>query len=82
VTVQHALGLDGPAAVLFVVVDAARAAEVERDVALVAPDGLRTSTRMRSANWAPLPPGYAVMTAARLVRPAPEPVAEPAGASR
>ena len=79
VTMQPALGLDGPAAVLFVVVDAARTAEVERDLALVAPDGFRTSTRMRSATWAPLPTGYIVMAAgARLARPAPEPVAEPA----
>jgi len=80
VTVQHALGLDGPVAVLFVVVDAARTVEVERDLALLAPDGFRTSTRMRSATWAPLPPGYAVMTAgARLRKATPEPAVDVAG---
>jgi uncharacterized protein YebE (UPF0316 family) len=70
VTVQPALGLQGAATVLFVVVDAGRTAEIERDLAQFAPDGFRTSTRLRSATWAPLPPGYLVMTTgARLLRP-------------
>lgn len=69
VTMQPALGLEGPATVLFVVVDAGRTAEVERDLEQLAPHGFRTSTRMRSATCSPLPPGYTVMTAgARLLR--------------
>jgi uncharacterized protein YebE (UPF0316 family) len=63
VTVQPALGLDGTATVLFVVVDAGRAAEVERDLERFAPDGFRTSSRLRSAIWMPLPAGYVVMGA-------------------
>jgi hypothetical protein len=60
---------DRPAAILFVVVDSGRAAEVERDLEQLAPDGFRTSSRLRSATWAPLPPGYTVMaTGARLLR--------------
>lgn len=69
VTVQPAHGLDGPATLLFVVVDAGRTAEVERDLDQLTPGGFRTSTRMRSADWAPLPPGYTVMSAGvRLLR--------------
>jgi len=83
VTVQPALGLQGPATVLFVVVDAGRTAEIERDLARLAPDGFRTSTRLRSATWAPLPPGYLVMTAgARLLRPGRNPDPDPAPAGR
>lgn len=63
VTVQPALGLDGPVTLLFVVVDAGRTAEVERDLDLFTCGGFRTSTRMRSATWAALPPGYMVMSA-------------------
>ena len=81
VTMQPAVGLDGPATVLFVVVDAARTADVERDLALLAPDGFGTSTRLRSATQAPLPPGYTVLAAgARLLRTSREP--EPAPAVR
>ncbi len=69
VTALPALGLDGPATALFVVVDAGRTADVERDLELLAPHGFRTSSRLRSANWMPLPPGYIVMTTgARLLR--------------
>ena len=68
VTVQHALGLGGPVTILFVVVDAARAAEVERDLERFAPGGFRTSSRLRSAAWAPLPPGYLVMNAGARLR--------------
>jgi uncharacterized protein YebE (UPF0316 family) len=83
VTVQPAVGLDGPASVLFVVVDAGRTAEVERDLAQLAPDGFRTSSRLRSATWMPLPPGYIVMTAgARLLRTTRTAVPEPAPAGR
>src|SRR4051812_5662981 len=46
VTVQPALGLGGPAAILFVVVDSGRTAEVERDLEQLAPDGFRTSSRL------------------------------------
>jgi uncharacterized protein YebE (UPF0316 family) len=73
VTMQHALGLGGPVTVLFVAVDAGRTAEVERDLDLLAPDGFRTSTRLQSVTWAPLPPGYVVMNGPRL--PDAEPVA-------
>ena len=69
VTVQPALGLRGSATVLFVVVDAGRTADVERDLEQLAPDGFRTSSRLRSATWMPLPPGYVAMaTGARLLR--------------
>ena len=69
VTVQHAVGLTGPATVLAVAVDAGRTAEVERDLERYAPGGFRTSSRLRSATWMPLPPEYVVMTAgARLPR--------------
>jgi uncharacterized protein YebE (UPF0316 family) len=63
VTIQPALGLCGPATVLFVVTDPARTADIERDLDVLAPDGFRTSTRLHSAIWAPLPPGYTVMGA-------------------
>ncbi len=83
VTVQRVLGLQGPATMLFVVVDAGRTAEIERDLAQLAPDGFRTSMRLRSATWAPLPPGYLVMTAgARLLRPSRNPNADPRPAGR
>ncbi|HEX5810935.1 MAG TPA: DUF5698 domain-containing protein [Pseudonocardia sp.] len=62
VTVQHAVGLTGPATVLVVAVDAGRTAEVERDLERYAPGGFRTSSRLRSATWMPLPPQYVVMT--------------------
>lgn len=58
VTVQAADGLRGPATVLFVAVHAARAADVDRDLAELAPGAFRTSNRLRSAAAAPLPPGY------------------------
>ena len=63
VTVQHAVGLTGPATVLVVAVDAGRTADVERDLERYAPGGFRTSSRLRSAAWMPLPPEYVVMTA-------------------
>jgi hypothetical protein len=70
---QPAHGLCGVATVLFVVVDAGRAAEVERDLERFAPDGFRTSSRLRSATWMPLPPEYIVMSArARLLKDAGE----------
>ena len=62
VTMQHAVGLCGPVTVLFVAVDAGRSAEVERDLDRFTPDGFRTSTRLQSATWAPLPPEYIVMS--------------------
>ena len=69
VTMQSAVGLQGPATILFVVVDAGRTTEVERDLEQLAPDGFRSSTRLRSATWAPLPPEYTVMAAGvRLLR--------------
>jgi hypothetical protein len=69
VTVQPAAGLDGPVAVLFVAVDAGRAADVQRELDALAPGAFRASYRLRSASWAPLPPGYLVMTTgARLTR--------------
>jgi uncharacterized protein YebE (UPF0316 family) len=69
VTMQPAHGLTGAASVLFVVVDASRAAEAERDLDRFAPDGFRTSSRLRSATWTPLPPEYIVMSARdRLLR--------------
>jgi uncharacterized protein YebE (UPF0316 family) len=43
VTVQPAVGLRGPATMLFVVVDAGRTADIERDLAQFAPDGFRTA---------------------------------------
>ena len=83
VTMQPALGLAGPVTVMFVVVDAGRMAEVERDLDQLAPNGFRTSTRLRSATWAPLPPGYTVMSAgARLLRTTRQPSAAPAPAGR
>jgi len=63
VTVQHAVGITGPATVLAVAVDAGRTTEVERDLERYAPGGFRTSSRLRSATWMPLPPEYVVMTA-------------------
>jgi uncharacterized protein YebE (UPF0316 family) len=62
VTMQHAVGLGGPVTVLFVAVDSGRTAEVERDLDLLVPDGFRTSTRLQSVTWAPLPPEYIVMS--------------------
>ena len=59
---QHAVGLIRQATVLSVVVDAGRTAEVERDLERYAPGGFRTSSRLRSATWMPLPPEYVVMT--------------------
>jgi uncharacterized protein YebE (UPF0316 family) len=50
VLVQPALGRHGPETVLSVVVAAARTAEVERDLEQLAPDGVRTSSRLRSAH--------------------------------
>lgn len=58
VTAQVADGLRGPAALLFVAVDAARAADVARDLDELAPGVFRTSNRLRSAAAAPLPHGY------------------------
>jgi hypothetical protein len=64
-----ARGLSGPATVLFLVVGAGRATQVERDLALIAPDAFRTSLRLRSATWTPLQPGSTAVTAgARLLR--------------
>jgi hypothetical protein len=83
VTTQPAVGLGGPATVLFVVVDAGRTAEVERDLEQLAPDGFRTSSRLRSATWMPLPAGYVVMSAgARLLRTTRDPGADLAPAAR
>ena len=58
VTVQHAVGLTGPATVLSVAVDAGRTAEVERDLERYVPDGFHTSTRLRSAKPVSLPPEF------------------------
>lgn len=58
VTMQTAAGLRGPAAVLFVAVDAGRAAQVSRDLDQLAPGAFRTSNRLSSAASAQLPPGY------------------------
>lgn len=58
VTAQHADGLRGPAALLFVTVDAARAADVARDLDQLAPHAFRTSNRLRSAAAPLLPLGY------------------------
>jgi uncharacterized protein YebE (UPF0316 family) len=83
VTMQHALGVGGPVTVLFVVVDANRTGSVERDLDLLAPEGFRTSTRLNSASWAPLPPGYMVMDAGvSLLRAARAGRADPAPAER
>ena len=72
VTLQAAVGLRGPAAVLFVAVDAGRAADADRDLEQLAAGAFRTSSRLRSASWMPLPPGYLVMsTGARLRRSRP-----------
>jgi uncharacterized protein YebE (UPF0316 family) len=69
VTMHPARGLSGPATVLFLVVGAGRATQVERDLALIAPDAFRTSLRLRSATWTPLQPGSTAVTAgARLLR--------------
>jgi hypothetical protein len=68
-TLQLADGLNGPATVLFVAVDAGRARQVEQELAPLAPDGFRTSSRLPSATRSSVPPGYLVMTTGtRLVR--------------
>jgi hypothetical protein len=55
--------------VLSVVVDPRRTAEIEHDLARVAPDGFHTSIRLRSANRMPLSPGLVgVAEGARLIR--------------
>ncbi len=64
VTVQHASGHGGPAAVLVVVVTGSRTAEVERDLERLAPDGFHSSTRLRSASRSA---GRTAPTAARTV---------------
>ncbi len=77
VTVQTAEGLRGPATLLFVAVDAARAREVDRDLDELAPGEFRTSTRLRMAGSAPLPPGYLTVGAGRTIlglRPAKHPI--------
>ena len=63
-TVQAAAGIRGPATVLFVAVDAARASDVDRDLNELAPSAFRTSNRLRSAISAPLPAGYLSVGAA------------------
>jgi uncharacterized protein YebE (UPF0316 family) len=69
VTLHPADGLDGPATVLFVAVDAWRAGEIERELDRLAPHGFRTSSRLRSAAGPPVPPGYLAMsTGTRLTR--------------
>jgi uncharacterized protein YebE (UPF0316 family) len=55
VMMQTALGRHGPATVLSVVVESARTADVERDLEQLAPDGFRTSSRLRSAVGVPAP---------------------------
>ena len=52
VTTQPALGLDGPATVLSVVVDAGRAAQVERDLDCSRPTGSTPAAALRSARLA------------------------------
>ncbi len=82
VTTQSAHGLDGPVTVLFVVVDAGRTAEVERDLELLTPEGFRTSSRLRSATWMPLPAGYIVSSAgSRLLRTTRTVSPDPAGST-
>ena len=69
VTTQPAIGLGGAATVLSVVVDPRRTAEIEHDLARVAPDGFHTSIRLRSANRMPLSSGLVgVAEGARLIR--------------
>ena len=51
VTSQPAQGLSEPATVLSVVVDSKRTGRIERDLDRLAPEGLRTSIRLRSASW-------------------------------
>jgi uncharacterized protein YebE (UPF0316 family) len=58
VTMQPAVGLEGPATVLFVVAGTAATAAVERDLAECAPHGFRTSSSLRSASATPLPLGF------------------------
>ncbi len=78
VTAQPALGLEGPATVLFVVVDAGWTTEVECDLERLAPDAFRTSSRLRSATWMPLPAQYIVMASgARLRRASQQRSTEP-----
>jgi uncharacterized protein YebE (UPF0316 family) len=55
VTMPAGLGPQGPATVLSVVAEAARTAEVERDLEQLAPDGFRASSRLRSASGVPAP---------------------------
>ncbi len=62
VTTQSARGAAGPATILVVVVGKAQTAQVERDLALLTPGGFRTSTRLRSAHWAPLLSASTVMS--------------------
>jgi uncharacterized protein YebE (UPF0316 family) len=81
VTTQPAAGRGGPATVLSVVVEGGRTAEVERDLAQLAPGAFRSSVRLRSATMTLLPPGRAAGTAgAQLLRTVREPDADPAPA--
>jgi len=66
VTIQPALGHDGPAAALTVVVDGPRSTEVERDLARIGHDGLHTSSLLRTARWVPSPAGRGTSGGARL----------------
>ncbi|MDN5861571.1 MAG: DUF5698 domain-containing protein [Pseudonocardia sp.] len=58
VTAQDADGLRGPATLLFVTVDAARAVDIARDLDRLAPHAFRTTNRLRSAVAPLLPLGY------------------------
>jgi hypothetical protein len=68
VTLQPANGLHGPATVLFVAVDARRAGAIEQELERLAPHGIRTSNRLRSAAWPPVPAGYLIMNTGTRVR--------------
>ncbi|MGD9987608.1 DUF5698 domain-containing protein [Pseudonocardia sp.] len=68
VTTQPAVGLDGPATILFVVAGAGADAEVARELRRLAPDGFHTSSVLRSASAPPLPLGFVQVAAARVGR--------------
>jgi len=68
VTTQPAVGIDGPATILFVVACAGADAEVARELRRLAPDGFHTSSVLRSASATPLPLGFVQVAAARGAR--------------
>ncbi|GEL21180.1 hypothetical protein PSU4_01340 [Pseudonocardia sulfidoxydans NBRC 16205] len=73
VTTQPAVGVDGPATILFVVACAGADAEVARELRRLAPDGFHTSSVLRSASATPLPLGFVQVAAARAARAAARP---------